>query len=585
MNTPRAITGLLVVFVLGIIVLNAVQAQNTPTNTTSSTSTGVSDYKRLINNLPVIDQMIGDNVPVFKQGENIRPALEYLANYKQKGFAAIRNPLSGNGLYVLISETASGNEGEILVYRYYREENQFALMDCDWGASSETDNINDDDEILNELGDPISIDEFLAYYDCGLGWIDQTFTGDDLAYGEEDDEAVGIGGSIREVLRSSANAITSAYGGTSPFVVKATYSEESLPNVTTGESTPGKTTTASAAESTVTSCVFGDNVKEYTLDASGRVNMTNGNPQTTSGNNSFDLVSGDNRLSSPASILIKDNKGVSKYLLNITDFTLEDDRVSLQMTLCTNEKGWKNYWDKVTYAIWTDNDTREVKSRNASSASTFKADFVNYENNAEIRADFMSTLRNTVSVFVYIDEDEKSIYNIAVDSVRESNNNTILRFNLNPASLQAIREALMPSEYTPDEIREMITIQMKGSKNATGSTPTAELILGEGVLNTEGSANASTFDNKYWKVSSNLVTPAEYTFTFTIDGYRPIERKVVITSKLLSPTDPNKLTFENVYDAFNIRDEDLKKDHCSACNDLLSCTLCADTMFVDKLTN
>ncbi len=576
-----AITGILIVFVLGIIALNAVQAQSTPTQPVTSTS-GSSDYKRLISNLPVVDEMVKDSVPVFSKGENIRPALEYLAKNKQKGFAAIKNPLSGNGLYVLISEPSSGNEGEIQVYRYYGDEKEFALMDCSlsWLADSETDNIAEDGEILDEKGDPITIDEFLEYYDCGLGWIDQTITPDDLSYTENDDESFGIGGSIKEILQASAKSITESYAGKTPapFVIRETFVEESLPAAT---NTTAATATTSSSQA-VTACQFGEKIYEYQLDASGRVNIVSGNPTMIS-SNPFNLVSNDNRLTQPATILFKDSKGTEKYIVNITDYSLEDDRITVAMQLCTYENGWKSYWDKVSYSVWTEKGKREspVGARNAKVGTALLADFINYKNNAEIRADFMSTNKSTISVYLYIAEDEKSIHSIAFDSAKESAN-TIFRFNLNAASIQTIQDALTPEELTPDQVREKLTVQIKGTKNAKGADTTFSLITAEGPLNREGNANP-TFDAKYWKVGKTPITPGEYKFLFTIPGYRPIERTVLINAKDLSTSDPNKLIQADVFDSFNIRPEDLKEDRCTNATTLELGLLCVDTAFVDAI--
>ena len=327
---------------------------------------------------------------------------------------------------------------------------------------------------------------------------------------------------------------------------------------------------------------FGEKIYEYQLDASGRVNIVSGNPTMIS-SNPFNLVSNDNRLTQPATILFKDSKGTEKYIVNITDYSLEDDRITVAMQLCTYENGWKSYWDKVSYSVWTEKGKREspVGARNAKVGTALLADFINYKNNAEIRADFMSTNKSTISVYLYIAEDEKSIHSIAFDSAKESAN-TIFRFNLNAASIQTIQDALTPEELTPDQVREKLTVQIKGTKNAKGADTTFSLITAEGPLNREGNANP-TFDAKYWKVGKTPITPGEYKFLFTIPGYRPIERTVLINAKDLSTSDPNKLIQADVFDSFNIRPEDLKEDRCTNATTLELGLLCVDTAFVDAI--
>ncbi len=534
--------GSLVIVVLGLIILSSVQAQTT-------TQTVSPEYTRLTGNIPLIQELTTNNIPIFSSDGDIRKALELTSVASQgAGFAA--TTMEPYGLYLF---TSDGDIGEIVVYQYNPQITNFSALDCsNYLFDGETENIT---KYLGVNG-TVTAQKFLYDFDCE--------TNSSIALIMDKANVV-------QNLSLLSNQIKQNYGSENVYLTPTTTASQ-------GTGTP---TTTSTPSEPIVSCQFHDLLHEYTL-SNGQIHMNENSPVTIGGTtpaqaNLFNLTSDDDRL--PVSIIIKDGE-VQKYLVNISNYSLDGDQLIMQTQLCYYELGWKSTWSRISYSKFN-GTTQKFESvvRNATQGTLLSTEFSNRNNLPEVLATFSSGTREKVNVYFYFDGPKMSIADIAFDARRDFENKHY-RFTLDVGSMQLINENVAAyKEMSPDQIRESLAgkITVKGQKNLINNNPTAALIKGEGPLN-----NGGTFDNKYWKID-NMMVPGEYHFTITLEGYRPIEKKIIINPKELSTGNVNKLTFDDIQ-SISITLEDLKKDRCSACQDLQACLVCTDTAFVDAIT-
>lgn len=560
-----AALGIILALIIGVVLLNAVQAQ-----TSGSVSTETVEYLHLLVNYPVIQELSSKSVPVFKAGENIKEALAVTSVAGGGfGFMALSEGQE-RGLYFIASD---GDIGEIVVYKYDAIPRRFRQMDCGWWyGDRETPDIRP--YLASTV---ITTDGFIfTEYNCEMSGGGPVIPSADAVVGAQ----------------TLAAQIQSKYAGKNVFV---TPSEKTFSAPTVGSET--KPITASNSESaTITTCTIGNTTVRYnSLDRipipGGQFNMnaTSNQPNSISGD-PLAIGNADERL--PISIFFKDGE-LSKYMLNIESYAWDGKALTLQSRLCINDGtgNWKAVWPKVSYAAYNGSTKKFVPTvLSAPVGLPLNASVENRDNLPEISALFSGGPNSNVTVYFYLNGTSQTIHALALNAQKDVEKKNY-RFDLDLATLKAISELTEYKEKTPDDIRTMLLEKMtiKGIKGmsetyvkstATTTTPATKaitLIQREGILNSD-----RTNDNKYWIVP-NLMTSGEYEFTIFIDGHRSVKIPVTINTRDLSAQDPNRIVQDDVK-TISIAPDQIRKDRCTTANDLTSALLCADTAFVDAFT-
>lgn len=579
-----AIAGILIVFALGMIALNGVQAQTTPGTSTTSKS-----FERLSNNIPILEKIMNAGTPIVNPDADIRELLQFVGTEEKFHFfvpnqrnaaLVLSNYTEPNALHALI---ADGDPGEIQVYEYVTAKDEFVLMDCAYdfpfgGFDDETGNIWDvDGGILSAYpeGTKVTLNDFLNHYGCEIGFAASSTGYDSLTLSNT---FIGAGNSISSVVQKSSSTVKSIIPANNFFTKTAENASA------TENTTPEMTALAgNGSLAFATSCEPGTVVKEYALTDNTANIGANHTPKMVTAND-FDLESNDARL--PASIIFYENVNgnkFQKYLLNISGYEIIGTNIRATVSLCYNDNGWKNFWD--TKYVYSTNKEHTKYTQILGAQPTGKpidAPIIFWESNPEISIKFTGA-KGSVFVYLYVHNTDLSLNALAFDASKELVNKNY-RFTFDNDSFANLRGLDVFKGQTPDAIKPQLAVQIKGLKNNTGklfdTTAGIELITAEGVLFQNTNSN-----DKYWIVrgSTTPIQTGEYLLTITIDGYRSIEKKIFLSPKEFSPESGNNLSFGDVH-TFSISNTELKKDVCSICTTLQACLQCVDTIFVDKIT-
>lgn len=575
-----AIAGILVVFILGIVALNAVQAQTPPAVPNVSYS---AEYDRLTTNVPMVKNFVVEEIPIFKSGSNIKKALEVIiAASEDTGFVVVKDD-DPYGVYFI---TADGdNLGEIFVYHYEKEAEgdkgpHFRGMDCSNNIlDMETDNIE------NYLGsnNEITAKKFLDDYDCEYQYgypISKFLYSDDVING----------------ARVWAKIMKEKYAGEDVFITPggSTTVGATQPATSTGTN-PASSATPITPTPVIRACDISGVIIKYNSAMNpelinGKFGIgTDGQPNNIPSTDPLlSIASEDSRI--PVSIIFQENSK-SKYRLNINGFQWEEDNVQLQTQLCFNESGqWKEVWPTTTYSVYN-NDSKKKKFetvlRNANSSTVFSSKISDRSGLPEVSARYAGGDRDKVTAYFYLKKDNRTLGYISIDAQKDTEN-IDYRFDIDRATYEQLIERVKAyKEFSPDDLRKEIQkiISLKGTKNLKNNdypniekTTNIEVKIAEGVLN-----NGENYDNSYWYIK-DMKTSGEYEVSIAIPGFRPVKKVVVIKTSDLSPRDPDRVNMDDIK-YFNIKSEELKDDRCTACNTLQACLMCTDTAFVDKIAS